>query len=249
MKVCAYVMRIDSGLAPNPFHGVCTLALCTPNHMRADLDRDDWILGLAGADLRKTLGSSDEWRIVYAMRVDERLSLNEYYEHPDFKAKIPVKNGSRRQQCGDNFYKANAQGVLAHTGESGDHLDEPGDIKGDRAFVGRQYWYFGRSAPQLPAEAWARRLKSAFTGSPRGIRYVLGGKASSWSAHDYAEFVNWLEHQAIAREPQPTDFDRWELDQCASERTFDRSAAGCSSGGLGNQTSITQPVRRQGGCG
>ena len=35
MKLLKYVMTSDKGLAPNPYFGVCSLALCTPNHMNA----------------------------------------------------------------------------------------------------------------------------------------------------------------------------------------------------------------------
>ena len=38
MKLLKYVMTSDKGLAPNPYFGVCSLALCTPNHRNARLD-------------------------------------------------------------------------------------------------------------------------------------------------------------------------------------------------------------------
>lgn len=44
-KLLKYVMTSDSGLAPNPYFGVCSLALCTPNHMNAKLKPGDWIVG------------------------------------------------------------------------------------------------------------------------------------------------------------------------------------------------------------
>src|ERR1035437_4186815 len=44
-KVCFYIMRVDTGFAPNPFHGVCTLAACTPNHQHARLFKGDLIAG------------------------------------------------------------------------------------------------------------------------------------------------------------------------------------------------------------
>lgn len=44
-KACFYVMTVDTGFAPNPFHGVCTLAACTPNHCKAGLELGDLIVG------------------------------------------------------------------------------------------------------------------------------------------------------------------------------------------------------------
>lgn len=238
MRVCAYVMRIDSGLAPNPFHGICTLALCTPNHMRADLGQDDWILGLAGSDLRAKLGDTSEWRMIYAMHVDERLGLDDYYNRPEFNAKIPNKVGTPMQQCGDNFYRR-VDGRITHTGESNDHLDELGDIRGDRVFVGREYWYFGRHAPQLPSDSWARRLRASFARSPRGLRYVYGGRGIHWSRDDFSQFLRWLDHQSVRRDPQPADFHRWpaqpaqrtNANGCASDCRQVRPATGASNTG------------------
>ena len=34
-----YIAVLDTGLAPNPFWGYCTLAVCTPNHMGIRLDQ------------------------------------------------------------------------------------------------------------------------------------------------------------------------------------------------------------------
>lgn len=48
MRLLSYIIKHDTGLAPNPLHGYCTLAVCTPNHQNADIKKDDWILGLSG---------------------------------------------------------------------------------------------------------------------------------------------------------------------------------------------------------
>ena len=32
VRLCSYVVKYDTGFAPNPFWGFCTLAACTPNH-------------------------------------------------------------------------------------------------------------------------------------------------------------------------------------------------------------------------
>ncbi len=53
MKYCFYRMRHDTGFAPNPYHGYCTLAACTPNHMRAKLEPGDIIVGYEGEHLKK----------------------------------------------------------------------------------------------------------------------------------------------------------------------------------------------------
>ena len=41
-----YKMTHDTGFAPNPFHGVLTLATCKPK-IRACRKADDWVAGFA----------------------------------------------------------------------------------------------------------------------------------------------------------------------------------------------------------
>jgi hypothetical protein len=65
-----YTIPIDDGAAPNPFRGLCSLAICKPG-IRRTARKGDWIAGLGS----KTALSG---RLVYAMRVEEVLSLEEY---------------------------------------------------------------------------------------------------------------------------------------------------------------------------
>lgn len=66
-----YVMKHDSGLAPNPFWGTCSLAVCTPNHQGSRAKRGDWIAGVSD----KGRG----YKIIYVMEVDERVHMNDYF--------------------------------------------------------------------------------------------------------------------------------------------------------------------------
>jgi hypothetical protein len=67
-KLYTYIVKIDSGLAPNPFGGWCTLAVCTPNHQGSAVKPGDWIAGFSP----KEAG----YQFIYAMRVDERIHMN-----------------------------------------------------------------------------------------------------------------------------------------------------------------------------
>lgn len=201
--VCAYVMTHDSGHAPNPFYNACTLAICTPNHMRSRSEPGDWIIGLASAGIRKELGDSSVWRLIYAMNVEEKKDLDSYYKDPRFAVKLPKLGGSIVESCGDNFYCKDASGKLHHTRQTDEHQAQPPgtgiekqDIDGDRVFVSRRYWYFGRNAPALPRGVeWAERLIAKFASSAVGLRYVyeegaeIGGR---WSNADLSDFIAWL---------------------------------------------------------
>ena len=65
-KIYSYVVARDYGFAPNPFHGVCTLATCKPRIRKA-------------ADL---VGSASQQRagfLVFAMKVEDTLTFDEYF--------------------------------------------------------------------------------------------------------------------------------------------------------------------------
>jgi hypothetical protein len=86
-KIYMYVVDRDFGFAPNPFHGCCTLATCMPR-IRAKAQVNDWVVGIGGLRLKAT------GRCVYAMRVTETLSFDEYWVSETYFDKRPVRNGS-----------------------------------------------------------------------------------------------------------------------------------------------------------
>src|SRR6266566_24848 len=85
-KLFSYVVDHDLGYAPNPFGGFCTLAKCKYGTVRSRngsirrnivelAEEGDWIAGTGGVDLSKSAGHG---KLIYAMRVDEIISLAEY---------------------------------------------------------------------------------------------------------------------------------------------------------------------------
>lgn len=81
-KIYSYVVEHDDGFAPNPQGRLCTLARCKfsrsnrPNIVEL-AQEGDWIIGTGGANLRKSAGHG---KLIYAMRVTEKISLEEYFE-------------------------------------------------------------------------------------------------------------------------------------------------------------------------
>ena len=71
MTLYAYIMTDDTGYAPNPSRGVCTLAYCMPM-TRGKAKKEDYVVGLGGREYREIKG---DWHIIYAMKVTETLSL------------------------------------------------------------------------------------------------------------------------------------------------------------------------------
>ena len=152
-RIHSYVVRYDSGFAPNPFYSYCTLATCKPN-IRRSADIGDWVVG-SGSN-NKTLRRGGH--LVYAMRVTEVMTFDEYGEDPRFEFKKPYRNGSRKQSCGDNIYFRAApddawqQRDSFHSLHDGtlnpDHVTR--DTGVNRVLISNDFVYFGGKGPKFP---------------------------------------------------------------------------------------------------
>jgi hypothetical protein len=97
VNVYSYVIDHDLGFAPNPFHGVCTLACCKPA-IRKKAVVGDYVLG-TGAVKPKRRGHLTFW-----MRVDEVITFDEYLQDRRFRRKKPRMSGTTWLRYGDNIY-------------------------------------------------------------------------------------------------------------------------------------------------
>lgn len=167
MALHSYVVRYDSGFAPNPFYGYCTLATCKPK-IRAAAQIGDWIVGSGS----KSADATQAGRLVYAMRVEEALSWEQYSADARFKSKQPFRRGSRKQSCGDNIYFRTDPHVpwqqrdSFHSREDGSA--DPAHVKRDtgvnRVLVSQQFLYIGGDGPMLPDICDARGRSLCKTG-------------------------------------------------------------------------------------
>jgi len=152
-KLYMYVVARDFGFAPNPFHGVCTLATCKPKIRRVAKEHD-WIVGMGGGKLKAT------GRCIYVMQVTGSLTFEEYWESPDFRAKRPARNGSRKVIVGDNIYHKERgsdqwlQEDSHHSKPDGspDQWNVEHDTGTDRVLFSAKFMYFGNNAPVVPKE-------------------------------------------------------------------------------------------------
>ena len=74
MKLYSYTLRYDDGAAPNPYWGVCSLAIRKPS-IRLAAEVDDWIVGLGS--VKSPIGDISD-HVVYAMKVTSKMTLEEY---------------------------------------------------------------------------------------------------------------------------------------------------------------------------
>jgi hypothetical protein len=151
MTVFSYVVEHDLGFAPNPFHGVCTLACCKPQ-IRKKAEVGDYVLG-TGAAQPKLQGHLTFW-----MLVDEVMTFDEYWKDHRFRRKKPVMPGTTYLRYGDNIYHRDGRQEF-HQEYSFHSLEDGrlslGDRKRDtgtteKVLIGREFAFFGRSGIKIP---------------------------------------------------------------------------------------------------
>ena len=150
MKLYSYVVARDYGFAPNPFFGVCTLATCKPS-IRKSAKIGDWVIGTGS----KRHGL--DGRLVYAMKVAETLTYDEYWNAPRFCQKRPNLRGSRKQAYGDNIYHRNE--TTGRWEQANSHHSHPDgrpnrnnilrDTKSESVLIGSEFAYWGGDGPQV----------------------------------------------------------------------------------------------------
>ncbi len=154
IRLFTYKLKHDTGFAPNPFHGVCTLATCKPLIRRHKMV-GDWIAGFTSTKLNGDAVGFE--RLVYLMRVNEKIALAEYHSDPRFASKIPRPDSGRcAETVGDNIYSFQG-GVfvqLPNRSHGVGHMAQ--DLSGDNALVASTFAYFGSEPLVIPEEARPR---------------------------------------------------------------------------------------------
>ena len=156
-NVFAYRVEHDRGLAPNPFFGVCSLAVCKPR-IRAKARCGDYIIGTS---------SYDQWKVprsgvtgggaVFIMRVTAITDFDHYYR--DYPSKRPNMRGSRLRRGGDAIYHRDPatgdwiqdDSLHSHPGGSlsaGDLATDTGST--ENILLSNDFTYWGKQAPALP---------------------------------------------------------------------------------------------------
>jgi hypothetical protein len=162
MSLYSYKLTHDSGFAPNPFGGCLTLATCKPG-IRQTKELGDWIAGFTSGKLSGC--PVGEERLVYLMRVLEKLPIAEYFDCGRFANKVPdISAGDERSRIGDNIYRPlRPDAIEARDFEQlenpnhwdgkqncsvGDHTLR--DTGGHYVLVADEFVYFGREALFIP---------------------------------------------------------------------------------------------------
>jgi hypothetical protein len=155
-RLFSYKLTHDSGFAPNPFWGILTIATCKPG-FRQSKRPGDWIAGFTSKELCGDPVGQE--KLIFLMKVDEKIPLADYYNDRKFQRKIP--NSSAREQihrAGDNIYFPLAS--TPATANDYEQLPNPhhndnnkiNDIGGQNVLIATEFVYFGRNALTIPPD-------------------------------------------------------------------------------------------------
>lgn len=187
LRLFSYVVARDYGFAPNPFHGYCTLATCKPR-IRNVANVGDWVLGTGSADHNRS------GYTIYAMRVDEILSFDGYFNDERFARKRPDLTGSRKLAFGDNIYCRGPSGQWIQLDShhsladgSPNQRNIENDTQTDKVLVSEHFVYWGGEGPVIPEALRSFGPNSADVCAGRGHR-----STSISDAHAKA-VVAWIE--------------------------------------------------------
>ena len=154
MRLFSYKMTHDSGFAPNPFWGVLTVATCKPGFRRSKRV-GDWIAGFTSTYLCKDRVGQE--RLVYLVKIDEKMSLADYFRDPRFQCKKPKSVAQKKiYLAGDNIYEplcpypttVSDFKQCRNPNHKEEHKKE--DILGENVLLGTEFIYFGRNALSIP---------------------------------------------------------------------------------------------------
>ena len=180
MRLFSYCIPVDDGAAPNPYHGVCTLNICKPV-IRRVAQVGDWVIGVGSKNVH---GIDYSGKIVYAMKVTDKMTMEEYAEHCKSKLsrKIPdIHHKDYNRRVGDSIYKfENEKEILLPSVHN--KFNVKTDLGGENTLLSDHFYYFGDKAIDI-----CDKYKSI----------IKQGQGHKSNANDYIkqEFVMWLENQ------------------------------------------------------
>jgi len=142
MKIYAYLVPVDDGAAPNPYGGVCTLAICKPN-LRKIAKQGDWLVGL-----------DSKSQLIYTMEITTVMIMKEYdtYTKENLPIKIPNKTSKNiEEQMGDSVYDFSNDEIKLRPSVHSCCTKEM-DLAGKNVLLSTCFYYFGDQVKTLPKE-------------------------------------------------------------------------------------------------
>jgi hypothetical protein len=211
-RLFSYTIRFDDGAAPNPFRGICSLAICKPD-IRRVAQTGDWVAGLGS---KNTHSGNLSRRLVYAMHVEKVLSLEDYDRQAltNWPHRIPnVGSADLSERLGDCIYDFSNPTPVQRPGVHGpEHVNT--DLGGKNVLLSHDFYYFGSHAINLPDDLLP-------------ICHPNQGHKSNANAPYFERFVNWLRGLNLTPGQiygRPVDWPRGVLASCRTRPMVGRSS-------------------------
>ena len=183
-RLFTYCIPVDDGAAPNPYWGVCTLAICKPV-IRRTAKIGDWVVGTGST----SAPSGDlSGKIVYAMEVSSVMSLAEYDEwtRNHRREKIPdLQSQDLHRRVGDSIYDFSCNPANQRPSVHNEGNRET-DLGGKNVLLSMNFYYFGNRPLPLPPHL------------QRIIHQTQGHKVNA-NAALVAPFLKWFKSQNFER--------------------------------------------------
>lgn len=183
-RLFTYTIPVDDGAAPNPFHNMCTLAICKPA-IRRVAKEGDWVVGLGSKNAPS--GRDLSGKVVYAMLVDEVVPMEKYDQMAAEKWPHRVPNfnsGDPKDRLGDCIYDYSAGEPPSQ--RFGVHGPENvgKDLRGKNVLIADEFYYFGSNPVRLPSDPDLQSI-------------VHQGQGHKSNANDpyLDKFVAWIKRQ------------------------------------------------------
>lgn len=172
-----YCIPFDDGAAPNPFWGLCTLVICKPA-IRRTAREGDWVVGTGSR--RSPIGNISG-HVVYAMRISQKLTMQEYevFVREHCPNKVPDwAHRELRRRLGDAIYDFNYRPPRLRPSVH-DASNRTRDLAGKNALLSDHFFYFGDQPVPLPKHL-------------RGIVQQGRGHRSKLNEPFVESFVEWI---------------------------------------------------------
>ncbi len=177
-RLFSYTIPIDDGAAPNPFDGLCTLTICKPT-IRRVASEGDWIAGIGS---RNAPSGDLSKRLVYAMRVDEIVTMADYDRLSSSRWPFRIPNATSKDlthRLGDCIYNFSSSPPAQRPGVH-DASNQATDLRGINTLISTHFFYFGAKAIQLPPQLHA-------------ICHETQGHRSDSNAPYMKDFISWID--------------------------------------------------------
>ena len=206
MKYFFYVVRSDTGFAPNPFYKLCTLATCKPK-IRKTAKEGDWIIGFYSR--AKSVPKNYRGKLIYAMQITKKINYSKYWKD---KPKKRYSNKTSKSRCGDNIYHKNGDNWIQEKNQfhNGEEIKKH-DTQTDAVLISSHFFYFGKNHVQLP-EIFKRFVSKL----PRGHKYkdmeIIGKKLikfleKKYINKKYGEPIDYKKMENICNSQKPQKKD------------------------------------------